>query len=242
MKSKIILPALLILGSLFFQSCRKGSMWGIYGKGPVETQSRDLKGFSSLYLDCDADITYVQDSTYQVSVSGQQNILAVLETKVAEGQLRISYLREVRKQDGLKITIHSPMLYSCTIAGSGNISSAAGYTGTTVGFYISGSGNITIGSLICNVFDTKISGSGNITISGGNSNSGSYHITGSGNVVAMEHKKNSAVAKISGSGNITVNVTDTFDATISGSGTIKYKGNPVVTTHLSGSGEIVHLK
>lgn len=241
MKSIRIIPVLFILSTLFFQSCRKGSIWGIYGKGPVESQTRDLSGFSSLYLDCDADVTYIQDSTYQVSLSGQQNIVAVLETRVDEGQLRISYLREVRKHDGLRIVIHSPKMNSCTIAGSGNISTTSGYTGTTIGFYISGSGNITTGTLNCSSLDTKISGSGNITIGGGSSNSCVHNITGSGNIVALEHKSSTVTAKITGSGNITVNVSDKFDATISGSGTIKYKGNPALTTHLTGTGDIIHL-
>lgn len=232
---------ILSIISFITPSCRKGSIWGIYGKGPKVTQTHNLNNFSSISVEDDADVYFIQDSVYRVEVTGQQNILAVLDLKVVDGQLKIAFLREVRRHDGLSVNIHAPFLNSLTINGSGNYTMEGNVHTDNMGLYINGSGNMVFDNLNCTNIDTKITGSGNLTINGGNCNSATYNLLGSGNVFTTALASKNTTAKISGSGSISCWTNDNLSVSISGSGDVRYKGTPAITSSISGSGKLIHI-
>ena len=233
---------LLVSTSLIiFASCQKGSVWGIYGKGTSVTRERTVTAYSGINLNCDANIIFVKDSVYSMKVTAQENIQSILETKVVDSELRVSFLREVRTHDGVIITIHAPSLNSLLINGSGNISAEGTCTAGAISLYVNGSGNITLPTLNSNSIDAKIAGSGNININAGTNTTAVYYVNGSGNVNALGMTSKSCTVKITGSGNVTVNATDNLNVTLTGSGDLKYKGNPTVSSQVTGSGRLIHL-
>jgi hypothetical protein len=235
----ILLISIFIIMSL--SSCQKNSPWSISGKGNNITETREPGSFSAIHLSIDADVYYTQDSIYKVEVSGQGNILNVLETKVHGDKLDIGFGQPVWMHKEIKIYIHSPNITGLTLSGSGNIIAENNLKSTSMYLKISGSGKIKIPSLITGRIDVKISGSGDINVSGGATSTETINISGSGNVDMLNLLANSCEGKISGSGDILVNLTQSLDATISGSGNIKYKGTAIVNTHISGSGNVIHL-
>lgn len=240
------LKLILILATtgILVQSCTKGGgIWAIQGEGSTITETRTAKDFSSISLNCEGDIQYVQDSVYLVQISAQKNILAVMETKVVENELRISFRREVRRHNEIKIIVHSPYMNGLSINGSGNINAQGTIQTQNIGLYISGSGNIIIPTLNSTYVDSKISGSGNINIKGGVGSRVSFLISGSGSVNSFNSTMvcKDATVKISGSGDVTINATDNLDVNITGSGNVRYKGNPVIRIEDSGSGKLIHV-
>lgn len=237
---KIILPvAILILIAL--QGCRKANIWGITGKGSNETEVRDVSPFDRIELHMDGDVLYFQDSTFYMEVNGQKNILDVLDTKLDGTTLIIDFRKNVWKHHKVTITIHSPHINSFGVSGSGDIKVQNNLNSNNFNLNVSGSGNISIPSLIAQTLDAHISGSGNVQISGGSLNSSNVSVSGSGNIDALNSQATAVIAKVSGSGNISVNVVESLNVSISGSGNVKYKGSPVINSNISGSGSLIHL-
>ena len=237
---KWMIPGILLFATTF-TSCKKHLFNSIKGKGPTVTETRDLSGFNKISLAIDANVNYIQDSVYYVEISAQQNVLDVITMKINSGELEIDSRRWIRKHNGINIVIHSPDLYSLDLSGSGNIESHAAISTTNLALNVSGSGNISLSSVLTDELEVKISGSGNITLSGGAVTNQKATISGSGDVKMDYQPATNSDAKISGSGSITLWATDQLKAVISGSGNIKYKGNPVVNTTISGSGSVIHI-
>ncbi len=236
---KILIPEIIILLSL--QSCNKGRIWGIHGKGSNISETRNAGAFIGIDLRCDADVELVRDSTFSIEITGQENILKVLDTKVDNGNLIIDYRKRVWRHNKVKMIVHVGNLQSVFISGSGNINIQNEINANALDIKISGSGNITTAKLNVHTVTAHISGSGNIKIPEGAIQSGKFSISGSGNIDAEYAISAAMDAKISGSGNITVNVTETLNASISGSGDIKYRGTPIVIVNVSGSGRVTHI-
>jgi hypothetical protein len=240
MKSlKMILPIAILFTAL--TACNKHLFGSIKGKGDNVTEVRPLTNFNKVKLSIDADILYVQDSTYYVEISAQSNVLGVMTTKVSAGELEFDFKKWVRKHNPITIIIHSPEIKGFHISGSGNINIQNEIVTDDMDLHVSGSGNISMYSLQSQDLEVSISGSGDINIGGGNVNNQKVTISGSGDVDALELMANYSNSKISGSGSITVHAVQQLDATISGSGDIRYAGQPIVNTHISGSGSVIHL-
>lgn len=240
MKS-IKIASVLILLLVVISSCRKGSIWGIHGKGPNKTETRKHENFQSIDLRCDGNITYRQDSVYKVEITAQENIVGLIETKVVDSELRFEFLREIRIHDAIEIVVHSPSLTAVVISGSGNFKSNTTLKTNDLNLIVSGSGNITIPTLSCTTMQNTISGSGNISLNAGTGNNASYKISGSGNVYASGFMVKNADVTISGSGNVSLYATDKLDVTASGSGDVRYKGNPLITSKITGSGRLIAI-
>lgn len=234
---RVVSVAMLVL---LATGCNKKFGW-IKGKGPTETEIRPVTGFNKIALDMDAEVIYEHDSVYYVEVSAQENILEVLRTEVSAGELKIDTKRWVRKSNPITIIVHSPNIYAFTISGSGNIRSNGAVSTSWMDIKISGSGNISLASLVTQDLETTISGSGDVTIENGSTINEKMKISGSGDIFARYLVAQNAAATISGSGDITIQVIQTLDATISGSGSVKYAGNPAVNAQISGSGSVTHI-
>jgi len=240
MKSfKFILAVSII--SIFIQSCRKGILWGITGKGSNITEVRAASGYNSIQLSIDADVSYTQDSVYYLEISAQPNIMKVLATEVNGSELKIDFKRNVWKHHTVKITVHSPNMNKLGISGSGDIAVSNAIKTSDMSLSISGSGDISIPSLIAETLTAKISGSGNITVSDGKINSEELSISGSGNIKTDNAVCNNNTSKISGSGDISLYATENLNISISGSGDIRYRGQPAVSSKISGSGSLIHI-
>ncbi len=226
---------------LTLASCRKGSMWGVRGEGDNITENRTVSGISAINLSVDANITYVQDSVYSLEVSGQKNILAILDTRVEGGELRLDFKRNVWDHNRLNLIVHSPQMNKINISGSGNVEVSNRINGSHLDLQISGSGNITVPTVSLQSIDVKMSGSGSINVRSGVCSSEYFSISGSGEMNCEFVNATNATAKISGSGNIVLSASGTLNVDISGSGSVKYRGSPAVTSNISGSGKLIHL-
>jgi len=232
---KNMLIAIISIIAVIFQSCNK-----INGVGPVVSKSYNLSGFTSIDAGIDADVYYTQDSFYSVEIQAQQNVLDIIETPIAGGELHIQFekYKNIWKHDRITVYITAPAMSCLGINGSGNIIANKPISSTYMMLSINGSGNINVASYTGQTLTGKISGSGNLNVRGGSVSNEALRISGSGNMDLLGISAKSVSAEISGSGSATVTVSDNLDVRISGSGSVYYAGNPSVHTEVSGSGKV----
>jgi hypothetical protein len=240
MKSIKLIIMLAITGTLF-QSCRKGSMWGIRGDGSNTTETKNLTGFNAINLVIDADVAYTQDSIYKVEITGQKNIVAVMDVKVENGELKIDFKRNVWDHNDLSIVVHSPNMNQLKISGNGNINVLNTINENNLDLTISGTGNISIATASLQSININLSGTGDAKINGGSCKNAYFKISTFGTIRSEFMTTTSADATVSGFGDIYVNALETLRVNISGSGNIKYKGKPTVTSEISGIGKVIPL-
>jgi hypothetical protein len=171
------------------------------------------------HYDIKAIIT--QGATQQVTITGYENLINILETVVEDGVLKLRFNRDYNTVRNVNVVAHIqvPAISRATIHGSNDIEILNFSNGVHLTAQVHGSGNIRIANAGCETADLRINGSGNIEARG---------------LQTAE-----ADARINGSGNVYVRVSGKLKATIQGSGNINYWGNPVVDVSVQGSGNVV---
>ncbi len=202
---------------LIISSCTKDV---IRGGGSISTRTMNLPAFSAIesYYDISAHIIYGTEQ--EVSVTGYDNLLNILDFKVENGVLKMMYDKDYEniRNGNIVATIKIPMINKATIHGSQNVS-ISNFTGN-------------------NVY-AKIHGSGMIEVNNSTYQSAFLDIYGSGDIDAQTLQTKEAETNIHGSGNISVAVSDHMKASIYGSGNVYYWGNPVIETEQHGSGRVI---
>jgi hypothetical protein len=223
---------------MLFSSCSKDNIWG---EGPVVTETRSVTRFGGVSAGIPGKVNVRIDPVFKVEVSAQQNILAVMRTRVINGILTIDFERNarVRSHDDITINITAPSIDYLRVSGTGDIDARGNMSSNTLDLGVSGSGSIIVeNAVVADKLWAKISGSGNISMTAGSARNEELRISGSGNIDLGNVPAEKAETHISGSGDMKVQLSQRLDAHISGSGSVYYRGNPVITTHISGSGSV----
>lgn len=188
------------------QSCTKR----IEGEGPIRTENRQVGNFTRVRINGSADLEIVQSAIPQLTITGYDNLLAIYESAINNGELVLGYKDGYNiKNDNIKIRIEVADIRSV---------------------YLNGSGNIFIDHFLQGVeLVSTINGAGNIRIRNSAFTKMAYHINGSGAMFGATVSAQQAEASIHGSGHIELHCTQHLKATIEGSGSIDYYGNPVTT-------------
>jgi len=237
MNTQFFTVAAIFIG-LSFSSCAK-----INGTGSSVTENRTTSEFNSIRTAISADVYLRQDSVFKVEVSGQKDILDVLNTTVNGRELKIDFdhNKRIGSHSKIEIWISCPDIKKLSLSGSGNLTALNNFSGENMDLEVSGSGSINITALHTDNVDATISGSGNISILNGKATKIKTNVSGSGYIDFTGMKTNIAAVKISGSGDTKVNVSDELNVKISGSGDVYYKGRPLINTEISGSGKLKAL-
>jgi hypothetical protein len=208
------------------------------GKGVVVSKTFDVKSFSGITNNIDADIHITQALTQSIEIVAQQNIINNISLEVTNGILTINFKKKAIHYDTININISIPTLSWLSLDGSGNMNTINTFDSCrTVSINLDGSGKIDA-SFNSNVKTyLTINGSGNITITG-NSFNQDITIRGSGNVHAFSFDTYHSVVNISGSGSCELTADSTLNVKFSGSGNVNYKGHPVINSTITGSGTI----
>jgi hypothetical protein len=191
---------------------------GIKGSGILKAESRRVAEFSSIRLESVGTITVRQTGKESLTVSAEDNLLPLLESRVADRTLilGVAHGKGIRPTKPIEYTVEVKSLEGIRLQGAGNID-AKDIRGRSLSVSLSGAGNVTItGS--ADALDLTLSGAGN------------YH--------GEDFKTSKATIHSSGVGNAIVNVTKELDATLSGVGTVEYIGSPHVRTSVSGIGTV----
>lgn len=232
----MIITAIAALISMsMISSCEK-----IKGKGDITTEMRSTGTYNSVSLSMSATVYITQDSLYSLEISGQENVIRQIETKVEGNQLviRVRHGVILGNHEPVKVYLSVPDVNRLDISGSGDIFTENTWQAETISLNISGSGNINIAGLYTDELSANISGSGAIKAASGSVVREELKISGSGAIDLRSVEAGQVYSTTSGSGDTYIHATSLLDVTISGSGDIWYYGNPAVNTHISGSGNL----
>ncbi len=211
----------------------------INGSGVMKTETRDVSGFHAVTLGVEATLELRQGDSESLSITGDDNIIPLIETAVDNGTLKIRWAgkRNVsvhyRK---LTIVVNARNIDKLSVTGSGDIRAAklkAGELHTTIG----GSGDITIDNLEATSLSVSLAGSGDLTVAG-RVDSLDVSLSGSGDVSAAKLDAKTATISLQGSGDVSVRANESLSATVAGSGDVTYYGKPKVAGSVAGSGSV----
>lgn len=205
----------------------QGQKWNrqsVSGTGGAVTQTLDIDNFNKLGVALNAKVILTQGNTQKVTVTGQQNIIDIIDKEVDGGSWDIGFPKEykVKNYDKLTINITMPSFKALAIAGSGEIETNGNFSGLgNVNMAIAGSGDIAVAGSAQHIH-LEIAGSGSIDVAGLTSTD--------------------CEVEIAGSGDCQVNVGGKLDVSIAGSGSVRYKGSPSVSSSIAGSGSVRSMR
>lgn len=190
----------------------------IKGSGKYSEESRALPNFIKIRVLGGVDVIYNQNSATSLKITGDDNIITVIETNVDDETLNIAAKKSYSNQLPIRLQITSPALQAVFLDGSGEFT-IGNINGSQLLINISGSSDITAAGKVNNL-GIQLSGSGDINTQALNANDVTVNLVGSGDLLVMAHKK--------------------LTATILGAGKISYFGNPgIIDKNIIGAGDIV---
>ena len=217
------------------------------GNGVAVTTSIEVEEFSSISIPSSIDVVYtLSDEEQPVLFTCDENLLEYYDIHVEGNTLvadtkcgTISLSPKVRTV----LAVSAPVLEGVKVSGSGDCT-VQGDIPACDHFYLkcSGSGEISVpGSVSCMAFSSSVTGSGEISVGSINAKSAEISISGSGGITIDGISADNIKARTTGSGDINLVCKDagSIDASISGSGNIRLSGTAgSIRSKSAGSGRI----
>ena len=209
---------LLILSGLLFCSCSAHfSSTRVEGNGEQSSEERALTGFDEIDCTGSMELTVVQSAEFQVTIRGDSNLLAYMETAVKGNRLDLTP-REGYSPDPMpSVEIHMP---NCKLLER------------------TGSGDTEMKGLNVARLELDLTGSGDLSAEGAVEDV-ALDLTGSGDVNLAQLLANRMEVDLTGSCTARVRVEGKLSGDITGSGEIFLIGNPSVAVDTTGSGRVV---
>jgi hypothetical protein len=213
----------------------------VTGSGKVITQDRTVSGFSRVSMEIPGSLEIQQGASEALSVTGQENVLAVLVTEVHGDTLSIRYQprTEVRTTQALQLRLTVKDFTGLEVSSLGQVT-VKPVKAHNFHLALSSTGSITMQQLQADKIDAELSSSGQITLKGSASQL-DVQVSSSGPFQAGDLKVQQATVRLSSSGEVTVWVTDLLRVNISSSGNVSYYGSPTVDQSITSSGKVIPL-
>src|SRR5262245_21221051 len=188
------------------------------GSGVAVSEQRRVSTFSAIEVDGAFDVVAVcQAAEQSVEVSGDDNIVPLIETRV-DGQL-LRIFSDQSFSTRLKMQVH---------VATANVEKV----------HQQGSGSVALSQVANESLELNLSGSGSIAVTG-HTKVATVSVSGSGLVAAESLEAEDVDVTVTGSGAAQVRASSHLVAVATGSGEIRYSGNPrSVRPTISGSGSI----
>jgi hypothetical protein len=211
----------------------------VSGSGTLISETRQLSGVNRVELTINADLEIQQGSQESITITGDDNIVPLLQTNVSGGRLTIRYQPQVnvRTVHQLKLVLTVVDLSGLSASSSGTVNVGPLTTGN-FDLNLSSSCDVNLQNLEADKLTTHISSSGGVNVRG-TANSLTLNISSSGNFEAGDLQVQEANVTLTSSGDATLWVTNSLLANLSSSGNVAYYGNPTVNQHATSSGRVM---
>ncbi|MEO8056732.1 MAG: head GIN domain-containing protein [Burkholderiales bacterium] len=221
---------------------RSVGLMGVQGSGKLQTEARNVGSFSAVEVHESMDVVLRQGTHEAVELRADDNLLALVETRVisrsgvATLEIRMRDQTSFSSRNPITLTIDVVALSSLSVRGSGNVT-GEGLKSPALKIAVAGSGNVKLKKLSLDDTSLKISGSGNAELAGKTGRLG-LSISGSGDINTRELEADEVTVRIAGSGDASVNAGKTLNVSIAGSGDVEYSGAATVKSSVTGSGSV----
>lgn len=208
--------SLLLLGVLLAAGCG-GSSTTLHGSGVATTSVRAVGRFTGVEL-AGVGTVVVRRGPTRVSVSGDDNIVPLVTTRVVGGTLVIGEQPgSFSTRSPLVVDVRAPSLEATILSGSGTLEAHGVAAGA---------------------FEARVSGAGTLTVDG-DAGALTAAVSGTGTARLERLVARDAHVVLSGVGSAHVYATHSLDASLEGTGSIVYGGNPpLVSKRVTGLGSV----
>lgn len=188
----------------------------VSGSGNRQTQKRDIGSFTSISTEGAFEIDVAGQKPVGLEIEGDDNILPLITTDVANNVLHIKSVRNYSAQEPISIRITVPNLEGLSVTGAGKIS---------------------ITGLKNDKFEIDAKGAPAIMVSG-ETNLVSIDTSGAAKIDTHKLRASKGVVDSKGVSKIEVYANDQLDVTISGPSHVVYEGDPKLTKTIRGPGSV----
>jgi hypothetical protein len=215
----------------------------VAGDGVSATEQRTVPDFTAVMTQ-HLRVLVRQGSPASVTVQGDRNLLAQLESVVEDGAqgktLVLRWKPGIRLNPRLNptITVVAPAVGALLVAGSGDIVGEQLKSARLLA-QVDGSGDVRLNGVGADELSLAVKGSGDIVASGQAARL-AVSIAGSGDVKTGQLKADEVSVGITGSGDASVHAERTLTVSIAGSGDVVYTGNATLKKSIAGSGSVTH--
>jgi hypothetical protein len=208
----------------------------ISGSGKKISEDRTVNDFTAIRVSGSFKVNLVQDSSLNVHITTDDNLMKYVKTKVEGGKLTISN-EDVCTNGDQEVTIGVRNLNKIHVSGAVEMASNGKINTGDMEMEFSGSTKVTL-DINASRLTTKGSGSTEVNLKG-QASTHNIDLSGSGNVNALDFVVGDYNISTSGSSDCTINVLRELNVRSSGSSSIKYRGTPTqINNSKSGSSSI----
>lgn len=212
------------------------------GSGRIVSERRPAAGFDRVSISGSFQVEIHQGSVEGVELSGDDNLLALIETKV-EGTPGTAVL-EIRPKDDVQLAPTQPLrlridllrLSAIDLGGASHVT-APGVHAARLGVSIGGTGSVDLAGLAAERLAVNIGGSGRVSADG-RAGALAVNLGGSGECALSRLAVDEAKVSIAGSGKVEVNAGKQLSVSIAGSGRVMHSGAAVPRVSIVGSGSV----
>jgi hypothetical protein len=188
----------------------------VRGSGVQAEEHRTVAEFHAVDFEACGSVRVRVGEGPTVHLSGDDNLLALVETEVEGGVLTVSLAEPCSFRRGLEVVLGTPALARFTLEGVGDVR---------------------IAGLAAERLELAIEGAGTLQAQG-SARGLAGTIEGSGALLLAELEAEEAELSIEGSGSMDVRVARSLHYSIAGSGQIRYSGAPELAGRIDGSGTV----
>lgn len=236
MKSlRIVLIVLLAVTTLSSANAQRKK---VKGSGNVETEKRDLSGFTGVKTGTAIDIYLSQGDKFEVVVEADDNLIEYIITKVDDGVLKV-YFDKVNVRGAEKRVVHVTMkeIDYLSASSAGDIIGQTSVKADDLKIKTSSAGDVKLEVYAKNL-NLSTSSSGDISLSG-EADYMEARTSSAGDIKAFELTVKEADVTASSAGDIKITVTERLHARASSAGDVQYRGNPAkVDARSSSAGDV----
>ena len=209
---------------------------GVQGDGTVAVRKRDLPPFRAVRMKGPFDVFVKVGPARSVSVEIDENLQALLVTRVEDDTLVVFAERALRPSGRAAVEVTVPELRRVELAGSGDVTVEGG-TGA-IELAVRGSGDLRWRGE-ASTLEASVDGSGDVRLEGRAARLRAA-VEGSGDIEAGRLEAVDVEASVKGSGDIDLNVAGgKLAATVDGSGDIRWRGKATAeSVRVHGSGDV----
>lgn len=213
MKSRIALVGLTL--ALTLAACGKGTR-GVPGSGIEATEIRQIDAFERIELVGSGRLTIEVGQAAPLTITADDNLLPLLETRVSDGQLVIRPTESISPEIGLVFSVGTESLSGISLTGAASIV-AGEVEAQSLEISIEGAGRV------------KVTGTADTLVAG---------VAGAGELELFDLQAREAKIDLAGAAGAEVHADELLNVTIAGIGRVRYSGEPKLEKSISGLGSV----
>ncbi len=198
----------------------------------INTEDRNLSGFSKIEVSGAFEIRIIKSSTYAVKVEADEKEMSRTKTVVSGDKLVISYDKEGKGYDSkfskVVITIQTPTLNALTCSGAVEVKSSDIFDADKFELKTSGATEVELG-INAKLLISKFSGATEVELKG-KVDTHALEMTGASELEALNLEVSKYAIDSKGAADCKIFVTNELAISGSGASSIKYKGSPSKVT------------